>query len=126
MRRSRAPLVRASIPLGARPSESDARGGRPDGAPRWARARGDIEGMMRHSADFLSLVAIVVVAWLWLWQATLAKEALLRGTDDGDFYEGKVCAAQYWIATELPRAMSLAKLCRSGEDSYARMRDAWF
>ncbi len=88
--------------------------------------RGDVDGMLRHSTDFLSLVAIVVVAWLWLWQAAIAKEALLRGTTDADYYEGKLCAAQYWIATELPRAMHLAKLCRSGEDSYARMRDPWF
>jgi alkylation response protein AidB-like acyl-CoA dehydrogenase len=88
--------------------------------------QGDIEAMMRHSTDFLSLTGIVVVAWLWLWQATLAKEALARGDADAAFYEGKLCAAQYWIATELPKAQHLAALCRSGEDSYARMQDAWF
>jgi butyryl-CoA dehydrogenase len=88
--------------------------------------QGDIDGMMRHSADFLSLASITVVAWLWLWQATLAKEGLGRGAGDADFYEGKLCAAQYWIHTELPRVAQLATLCRSGEDSYARMRDAWF
>jgi butyryl-CoA dehydrogenase len=87
---------------------------------------GDIEGMLRHSTDYLSLVAIVVVAWLWLWQAAVAKEELVSGTSEAHFYEGKVCAAQYFIATELPRATNLAKLCRSGEDSYARMKDGWF
>jgi butyryl-CoA dehydrogenase len=87
---------------------------------------GDIDGMMLHSTDFLALVAVVVVAWLWLWQAALAREALARGAGDVDFYEGKMCAAQYWMATELPRAMNLAALCRSGEDSYARIRDPWF
>jgi butyryl-CoA dehydrogenase len=88
--------------------------------------QGDVDAMMRHSTDFLSLSSITVVAWLWLWQAAIAKEALSRGTPDGDFYEGKLCAAQYWIATELPRVAQLAALCRSGEDSYARMRDGWF
>jgi butyryl-CoA dehydrogenase len=88
--------------------------------------QGDVEAMMLHSADYLSLSAIVVVAWLWLWQAALAKEALSRGRAGADFYEGKLCAAQYWIKTELPRAAHLAELCRSGEDSYARMRDPWF
>jgi butyryl-CoA dehydrogenase len=86
---------------------------------------GDVEGMMLHSHDFLTLSSIVVVAWLFLWQAALAKEALPRG-DDGEFYEGKLCAAQYWIRTELPRVAELAELCRSGEDSYRRMRNAWF
>jgi butyryl-CoA dehydrogenase len=87
---------------------------------------GNIDGMMRHSTDYLMLCSITVVAWLWLWQATVAKEALDRGTADQDFYEGKLCAAQYWFATELPRVAQLATLCRTGEDSYARMRDAWF
>ena len=82
--------------------------------------------MMRHSTDYLMLCSIAVVAWLWLWQAAVAKEALQRGATDADFYEGKLGAAQYWIATELPRVSQLASLCRSGEDSYARMRSDWF
>jgi butyryl-CoA dehydrogenase len=88
-----------------------------------------VEAMLRHSADYLSLFAIVVVAWLWLWQAAVAREALAGTKDvtpaDRDFYEGKLCAAQYWIATELPRARGLAEVCRGGDDSYARARPAW-
>jgi alkylation response protein AidB-like acyl-CoA dehydrogenase len=89
---------------------------------------GDAEGMLRHSADYLNAFAIVVVGWIWLWQATVAKEALGRGvsTSDADFYEGKICAADYWIATELPKIEALATLCRTGEGSYARMQDRWF
>ncbi len=89
---------------------------------------GDVDGMMRHSTHFLMLFAILVVAWLWVWQAALAKEGLARGAADAAaaFYEGKLCAAQYWLATELPRVHTLAALCRSGDDSYARMQDGWF
>jgi butyryl-CoA dehydrogenase len=89
---------------------------------------GDADGMMRHSADYLELFAIVAVAWQWLILAAVAREGLARGATggDADFYEGKICAAQYWMATELPRVKALAALCRSGEDSYVRMRDAWF
>lgn len=82
--------------------------------------------MLRHSADYLEAMSIVVVAWLWLRQATVAREALARAPADPEFYEGKMCAAQYWLRTELPKVHQLAALCRSGEDSYARMRDAWF
>ena len=88
--------------------------------------QGNVDGMMLHSTDFLALSSITVVAWLWLWQAAIAKEALARGPADVDFYEGKLCAAQYWIRTEVPRVAQLGALCLSGEDSYARMRDAWF
>jgi butyryl-CoA dehydrogenase len=84
--------------------------------------------MMLHSADFLTLSAITVVAWLFLWQASIAQEALggALSEHDADFYRGKLGAAQYWIRTELPRVAPLAELCRSGEDSYGKMQDAWF
>ena len=87
---------------------------------------GDVEGMLLHSADYLELMSILVVSWLWLQQATVATEQLARGSSDGDFYQGKLCTAQYWLATELPRVGHLIDLCRSGEDSYARMQPAWF
>jgi butyryl-CoA dehydrogenase len=88
--------------------------------------QGDVDAMMLHSTDFLSLCSITVVAWLWLWQAAIAQEALAKGAADVDFYRGKLCTAEYWIRTELPRVSQLAALCRSGEDSYARMRETWF
>ena len=89
-------------------------------------AQGDVEGMMRHSVDYLDLFATLVVGWIWLRQATIAKEAIARGAHETDFYEGKLGAAQYWMKTEIPRIAVLAALCESGEDSYARMRDASF
>jgi butyryl-CoA dehydrogenase len=89
---------------------------------------GDVDAMLRHATDFLSLFAITVVSWLLLWQAAIAKEALARDVSDADraFYEGKLCTADYFLATELPRVTQLATLCRTNETSYARMREAWF
>ena len=87
---------------------------------------GEVERMMRHSADYLELFSILAVGWQWLLQAAAAREALARGAEPAGFYEGKLCAAQYWIATELPRAPHLASLCRSAEDSFARMKPEWF
>src|SRR5262249_9067858 len=76
---------------------------------------GDVDGMMRHSADYLEMFAIVIVGWMWLKQAAVAKAALARGGQDaGDFYEGKLCAAQYWVHTEVSRVPQLAALCASG------------
>jgi hypothetical protein len=82
--------------------------------------------MMLHSADYLELFSTVVIGWQWLLQAAAAAEALARGAEPAGFYEGKLCAAQYWIATELPRIGQLASLCRAAEGSYARMQPDWF
>lgn len=51
-----------------------------------------------------------------------------RGVSESDraFYEGKLCTAEYFLATELSRVASLATLCRTNEGSHARMKDAWF
>jgi butyryl-CoA dehydrogenase len=82
---------------------------------------GELDAMLAHSTDYLELCSLVVVGWLWLAQATLAREALDRGAPDGDFYRGKLAAAQYFIRTEVPRAVELGRLCREFEDSYAKI-----
>ncbi len=86
---------------------------------------GDVPGMLLHSADFLDLFSTVVIAWQWLKQAAAARRGLDAGRAAPAFYEGKLCAAEYWINTELPRVGYLSALCRSGEDSYARVRPEW-
>jgi len=87
---------------------------------------GDVEGMLLHSSDYLAAFAITAVAWVWLWQAAIAAEALRGDAIPRDFYAGKLAACRYWIATELPRVQHFAELCRSGERSFADMRDEWF
>jgi len=91
-------------------------------------AKGDVEAMMRHSFDYMEMLSLVVIGWQWIEQAAAANEGLARApsSDDRDFYEGKLAAAQYWINTELPRVGTLGALCRSNEDSYAKARPAWF
>jgi len=87
---------------------------------------GDLEGMLLHSSDYLGLVCVVTVAWQWLLQAAVAREAIDAGSEPADFYQGKLLAAQYWLSSELPRAKLFADLCRSDEDSYGRMKSDWF
>jgi butyryl-CoA dehydrogenase len=90
--------------------------------------KGDVEGMLRHSAHYLDLASTVVIGWQWLNLATAARAGATSNArpTDAPFYEGIQCAAQYWIRTELPRVGYLSQLCRSGEDSYARMKADWF
>jgi butyryl-CoA dehydrogenase len=89
-------------------------------------AGGDVEGMLLHSADYLQALSLLAVGWQWLRQAAVASEGLRRDPARGDFYRGKLCAAQYFLETDLPDVERLAALCRSGEDSYRRMRPEWY
>ncbi len=79
---------------------------------------GDVEGMLRHSADYLALLSVLLVAWQLVAQAGAALAA--RERLPGPFVEGKLRAARYWLSTELPRAEIWAALCRD-DDSYAAM-----
>ncbi len=90
---------------------------------------GDVEGMLLHSVDYLDLFSTFVIGWQWLAQAAAAQERLTALAPDdprADFYQGKLSAAQYWLLSELPRIGYLAALCRSGEDSYAKVQPSWF
>ncbi len=85
-------------------------------------AGGDVEGMLRHSHDYLDLFSVVVVAWLHLARAAAVHER----PDPGDFGHGVLRTTAYWFATEVPRVAVLADRIRSAEDSYAAMDPAWF
>ena len=93
--------------------------------------RGDPDAMLAHATDYLELFSIVVVAWQWLELATAAHRALAgplprgRASRDAAYYRAKLAAAQYWLATEVPRTSHLAHLCRSAESSYSRLDPAW-
>jgi butyryl-CoA dehydrogenase len=80
--------------------------------------------MLLHSTDYLELFGILVIAWQHLDMAAIARAHPDHATDP--FLRGKLLAAEYWIATELPRLATLVDLCRSAEDSYARAEPADF
>ena len=85
--------------------------------------RDDARAALRHSADYLDMLATACVAWQWLEMASAAQRALRAGDRprDAPFYRGKLRAAQYFFRTELPRAALLAELCATNEDSYDRI-----
>ena len=87
---------------------------------------GDAAGMMLHSHDYLEMVGTWVFAWMWLKQATVATKLLATGGAERALYEGKLLAARYFFATELPRTVLWAELCTSGESSYADAAERHF
>ena len=89
---------------------------------------GDVDGMLAHSTDYLTLFSLVAVGWQWLAMAAVAAERLRQRPTPAEeaFYRGKLAAAHHWVVTELPRVAPLAALCRSGETSYTGMQPDWF
>ena len=83
---------------------------------------GDVEGMLGHSADYMEICSILVVAWQWTTMRTAAAPLVARGDAFGLGIEQ---TARYWIMTELPRIEALATLCASCERSYLDARPEW-
>jgi len=79
-------------------------------------ARGDLEGMLGHSADFLEAMSVVVIGWVW----TKVTNAC-AGRDDA-FADGLRAAATYWLVTDVPRVSALLDLCTSCERSFLDVR----
>ncbi|MFO0576335.1 MAG: acyl-CoA dehydrogenase [Polyangia bacterium] len=83
---------------------------------------GDVDGMLLHSSDYLELFGVLVIGWQHLLFAAAAGARPPLDESDAAFRRGKRLGAEYFIRTEVPRLHYLAALCRSGEDSYGRVR----
>ena len=58
---------------------------------------------LANATLFLDAFGHVVIAWLWLWQALVATEALAKGSDEEAFYSGKLAACRYFFNYQLPK-----------------------
>ena len=68
-----------------------------------------------------------MIGWLLVRQAALASEKLEGATgEDAAFYEGKVAAARYFCAEELPRVGMARKVIKDGSLYLMEMSDEAF
>jgi alkylation response protein AidB-like acyl-CoA dehydrogenase len=81
---------------------------------------GDVEAALANSAIYLEAFGHIVVAWIWL------EQLLAANGRDGDFYDGKRQAAQYFFRYELPKTAPQLDLLESLDRTTLEMRDAWF
>jgi len=88
-------------------------------------AGGDARAMLRHASHYLQACCVIVVAWQWLDLAIAATAALRADGHNGDYWRGKLAAAQLWLMQELGRVPHWLALCRTGEDAYARCEPQW-
>jgi len=80
---------------------------------------------LANASAFLSLSGHVVVAWLWLWQASAAMKGLKSGTN-AEFYRGKLHACRFFFRWELPKIQHWSNLLQSADDTCRTMHNDYF
>ena len=83
----------------------------------------DPEVRLANTSAYLEAFGHVVVAWLWLDQATVAASA-----SDGDqpFYRGKLQACTYFFHWELPKTEALFRVLSTADTTCLDMEAEWF
>ncbi|WP_041842695.1 acyl-CoA dehydrogenase [Actinoplanes friuliensis] len=81
----------------------------------WADA--DPTSALANSTAYLDATGHLVIAWMWLEQATAA------AGKEGAFYDGKRLAARYFFTHELPRTTTWFDLLESGDTLLADLDD---
>ena len=79
---------------------------------------GETERYLSDATLFLELFGIVVIAWQWMKQAIVAKQALVTQNPQGDelaFYEGKIHTMKFFFHYEVPKTLGLAKRLKDPE-----------
>jgi len=89
----------------------------------------DLERGLANATLYLDACGDVMIAWMWLWQASVATARLARANaQDADraFLEGKVAACRYFFRYELPRALQAFALVRTLDDTCLSLTEAQF
>ena len=83
---------------------------------------------LANASVYLRLFGHVTVAWMWLRQANAAARSLngAHSETDANFYQGKMQAARYFFAWELPTVARDIALLEALDDTCFNMRDEWF
>ena len=81
---------------------------------------------LANATIYLDAFGHVVVAWIWLRQAIVAARAMEAGTDEQDFYRGKLQACRYFFVYELPSVTPMLDLLATLDTTCMDMDEAWF
>ncbi len=81
-----------------------------------------------HAFPFLEVMGDVVLAWMLLWRAALAKQKLDRGAKkkDVEFYEGQLKTAEFFIHTILPTTLGKMNSIVKSNGSAVEISEAAF
>ena len=66
------------------------------------------------AVDYLRLMGIVVVGWMWARMAQLAQQRLASNPPNADFYKSKLTAGRYWMERMIPECPMLSERIQAG------------
>lgn len=82
----------------------------------------DINRSLANATLYLDALGTLVVAWMWLKQASVAAGAMVNAEgSESDFYEGKLRACKFFFVYELPLAVSRFGVVASLDDTALTM-----
>ena len=82
---------------------------------------------LANATAYLEMLGHTVIAWMWLRQAVVAARALPTAREaDRDFYQGKLQAARFFFAWELPKVRHHSAVLRSFDRTTTDMQAGWF
>jgi len=84
------------------------------------------EEFLADSTLYLEYIGILCIAWQWLGQGITAQQALDQGSQESDFYHGKLMAMRYFFEYELVKMEGLSKRLRSNDMLTVEMKGEWF
>ena len=89
---------------------------------------GSIDLFLADATLYIECFGIIAVAWQWLLQAGVGRQALAKGPagDDANFYQGKMYAFRYFFGYELPKIEGLATRLLNSDGLTVEMKEDFF
>ncbi|MDE2013992.1 MAG: acyl-CoA dehydrogenase C-terminal domain-containing protein, partial [Alphaproteobacteria bacterium] len=69
------------------------------------------------ATDYLRLMGIVTVGWMWARMAKLAQAKLDAGDSNKPFNNGKLVSARYWMERMIPECPMLFERIQAGSEN---------
>lgn len=85
----------------------------------------DMDLALANATVYLDAFGRVVIAWIWLKQATVAKRSLAAAADT-DYLHGKLQAAEFYFRWELPATWAQFELLKAFDRTPLDTKDEWF
>ena len=84
------------------------------------------EEFLADATLFLEYLGILTIAWQWLKQGVTVQKSIALGTQESEFYKGKMMCLRYFYEYELVKMDALGKRLISEEMPTIDMKEEWF